>query len=195
MTTLVAVIGEAADEAVAVACRRATNLAREPVPDLPEDLPSRFEVLASAWRRAARRSAVYTLVAADPLEPLVAAWEERLAGGEDHLEPAIGLVGRRPLPDFYVVEPALPHPRIDWYAGLLVDRAPSRVRFSAMTPAAITAAVAGVAYGPSLPGSLDLAMAARDYVPLPQLAASPGNDDRPAGSVGGDLATGGGHER
>ena len=66
MTTLVAVIGDGADEAVAVACRRSTNLAREPVPDLPDDLPARLDVLAVAWRGAARRSAVYTLVAVDP---------------------------------------------------------------------------------------------------------------------------------
>lgn len=177
MTTLVAVIGEHGDEAVAVACRRATNLAREPVPDLPDDLASRFDVLAGAWRRASRRSGVYTLVAADPLEPLVTAWEDRLAGGDDRLEVAIGLAGGRPLPDFYLVDPLLPHPRIDWYAGLLVDRASARVRFSEMTPAAITAAVAALSYGPSLPETARLAASARDYVPLPRLAAVDHTDE------------------
>lgn len=174
MTTLVAVIGDDVDEAVAVACRRAANLGREPVPDLPDDLPARFEVLAGIWRQAGRRSAVYTLVPVDPLEPLVEAWAERLSGGDDRLEVAIGLSSNRPVPDFYLVDPSLSHPRIDWYAGLLVDRAPVRVLFTEMTPAAITTAVSDLPYGLALPDSAALAAASRDYVPLPEVASATG---------------------
>lgn len=172
MTTLVAVIGDDVDEAVAVASRRAANLGREPVPDLPDELPARFDALAATWRQAGRRSAVYTLVPVDPLEPLVAAWAERLSGGDDRLEMAIGLSAKRPVPDFYLVDPSLAHPRIDWYAGLLVDRAPARVLFSEMTPPAITAAVSDLSYGPALPDATDLAAAAREYVPIPRLASA-----------------------
>ncbi len=162
VTTLVALVGPDAAE-VAAAAGGAANVSHEPVEGGPEE----------TWRRAARHSSVYTIVPADPLADVVAAWAARLRGEEPELELAIAGAADLPAPDYYLVDPGLPAPDVDWYLGLLEPLSPRRVLPVDLAGDRVLAALASLRYGPELPPLRELAARTRDYVPAPSPLGRP----------------------
>ncbi|GIU92221.1 MAG: hypothetical protein KatS3mg011_1127 [Acidimicrobiia bacterium] len=165
MTTLVVLVGSSASETL----RRidAANVSGETVGDLPEDPTEASRLLSEVWRRARRHSAVYTLVDVDPLAVVVSAWAERLRGGEDRLELAIGLVADASAPDYYLVDPTLPDPEVHWYTGKLISLAPSRVVLTSLSPSRVLDSLANLPAGRELPDLKVLAEHTRAFVPVP----------------------------
>lgn len=167
LTTLVALIGDRMDQAAA-RLESAANVSVQPVPEMPEDVLAAMATAAATWREALKRSSIYTLVALDPIEPVVTQWAARLTGRPEQLEVAIGLVGELPTPDYYLVTPTLPDPEVHWYAAHLRSLAPERVVVCDATPEAISRTLAGRPFGRALPPAGELATSARTYVPVPE---------------------------
>ncbi len=165
LTTLVSAVGGGMEQAVGV-LSAAANVSVQDVPDVPEDPLAAMAVVSATWRKAVRRSSIYTVVALDPLLPVVAQWAARLTGEPEQLEVAIGLVDDLPTPDYYLVTPQLPDPQIHWYTAHLRSLAPARVVLCEPHPAAIAKALAGRPFGRALPPLDDLAASARRYVPI-----------------------------
>jgi hypothetical protein len=148
----------------------AANVSVQDVPEVPDDPVAAMATVAATWRMAVRRSSIYTVVALDPLAPVVAQWASRLTGEPEQLEVAIGLVDDLPSPDYYLVAPRLSDPQVHWYTAHLRSLAPSRVVLCEPHPAAIAKALAGRPFGRALPPLADLAASARGYVPMPEVA-------------------------
>lgn len=165
LTTLVVLVGDGAPSTLAHLS--AANVTTEGVGRIPDEPTEAAASLAASWRRALGHAAVYTVVDADPLAAVVAAWASRLQGGADHLELAIGLVPDLPSPDYYLVDPELGEPEIHWYTGNLMGIASSRVVLTELTPTRVLESLASLPSGRSLPRLREVAETARGFVPLP----------------------------
>ncbi len=172
-TTLIATVGRAFDLPVERAAAAAENVAREVAPEPVESLPDWVEKLRSAWRAAQRRSTIYTVLTLDPLGPVVREWARRLEAKQSDLELAIGLTTDAPMPDFYLVDPAISGAISHWYLDHLAKLAPRRVILTEPTAAAVLEAVRRLPYGRALPKTADVIESARTYVPVPELSSQP----------------------
>lgn len=155
VTTLVALVGSAAADAAAAASG-AANVTHEPA-DLDDP--------AAGWRRARSHTSVYTLIDVDPLGPVVDRWAARLAGGADDLELAIGSLPEVGVPDYYLVDAGLDHPRVDWYLELLESLSPRRVVPVRLRGPAVLDALGRLRFGPEFPSPPELAALSREFVP------------------------------
>jgi len=179
-TTTVCVVAKNARELVEATAGLATNVAAE---------VARSAADADVWRRAHRRSAVYTLVDVDPLAPVVVEWAKRLDGEDHDLETAIGVAPRGPAPDYYFVSDALEGTKVHWYLGLLVDAAPARVMTVRERVDDVLAALRSRRTGPSLPDLAEVASRARSYVPT-ALSGAPAPPGLDLGGAPGGLGLG-----
>ena len=170
-TTTIAVIGEGADKVAAKVAAASSNVSFVPIPELPTDPLARHGAALELWRAARRHPPVYTTVAIDPLTALVDAWTRRLDGVPTDLETLIGSTRDEPMPHYFLVDVALPKPRLHWYLDLLAGLSSNRVLPLRLTERELAVALSGLPTGRELPGTLDIAERARDYVPLPELAA------------------------
>lgn len=177
-TTLIATVGGDFDEVVEEAAEAAGNVAVEPVPRAVESLPEWAQQLRQAWTAAQRRSAIYTLVSADPLSPVVREWERRLDGLPYDLELAIGLMSDALVPDFYFIDPLIGGASSHWYLDHLARLAPTRVILTEPTVRSVLAGLRALPYGQRLPEAAHLAASARSYVPLPQIETPSALHDR-----------------
>jgi hypothetical protein len=168
---MVAVVAEGARPALVRLAERAANVAAEAAGDLPDSWSEAAIVTRATWDRAVRHRLIYTVVDVDPLAPVVMEWSRRLMGQQHELELAIGASNPPDPPDFYLVDEQLNHPLIDWYLGHLRDLSPGRVVPVKLDPDSISHALGSLGYGPSFPSGKELAASAREYVPLPGLAA------------------------
>lgn len=172
LTTLVSAIGPGMEAAV-VRLGQASNVAVEVPPEIPTDPVAAMTVVGSTWRKATKRSAIYTVVALDPLGPVVDQWAARLTAQPEALELVIGLVPDLPTPDYYLVSPGLGDPHVHWYAAHVRSLAPSRVVVcDAATPGVLARVVSELPYGRALPQLRELASTARVYVPVPDTGVS-----------------------
>lgn len=171
-TTLIATVGGRFDPVSERAAAASGNVARQVVPDPVEALPDWVERLRSTWTAAQRRSTIYTLLAGDPLAPLVREWARRLEGEPYDLELAIGLLGDAPLPDFYFVDPNISGSPAHWYLDHLPKLAPRRIVLIEPTEDAVLTSIRRLPYGKPLPATADVLDSARTYVPLPDLDTS-----------------------
>ena len=176
-TTTIAVVGSTAATAASNVAAASSNVSNVPIPGLPEDPLRRHAALQELWRSAQRQPPVYTLVAIDPLAALIEHWAQRLDGRTSDLETLIGATPQSPMPHYLLVDAALPEPAVHWYLGLLAGLAGSRVQPITMTEKGIVTAISSLPTGPELPGTLDVALRSRDYVPLPDV--TPGQDSAP----------------
>ncbi len=190
VTTLVAVVGDAAADAVAEAAAAASNVAAEEIGELPPDPVQATARVREAWSRAAAHGAIYTLVDGDPLSVVVAQWAARLQGEDHDLEVAIGLAGSLSMPDYYQVDIELPLPAVHWYLGLVERLAPARVVPVQMNAASLLAALSSLPYGPAFPPAAEVAAQARDFVPVPEVVPAARRDDEEASSSPGAAVAG-----
>lgn len=167
-STLIAVIGANTGEVIRRVAAASLNVGFEAVDEQGE---ARTESRREAWDRARQHGLIYTLVNADPLEPLVDEWAKRLEGESHELELAIASTSGTELPDYYLVDEHLPPPRVDWYLANLGRLAPARVVPVAIEPERLAARLGALPYGAPFPSTEQIAATARDFVPLPQLVA------------------------
>ena len=170
-STLVAVVAETARPAIVRLAESAANVAAETAGPLPESWSEAAAVARSLWEKALKHRLIYTVVDVDPLAPIVIEWSRRLMGQQHELELAIGASNPPDPPDFYLVDDHLEHPLVDWYLGHLRSLSPGRVIPVKLDPGAISHALGSLGYGPPFPSGKELAATARDFVPLPGLAA------------------------
>jgi hypothetical protein len=168
-TTLIVTVGLRFDGPSKRVADVAGNVARELAPEPVESLIDWVDELRPAWRAAQRRSTVYTILTGDPLEPVVREWARRLDGEPAELELAIGLVGDAPMPDFYLVDPAISGPRSHWYLDHLAKIAPRRIVLTEPTEPVLLGTVSRLPYGRALPETDAVIASARSYVPLPEI--------------------------
>ncbi len=180
VTTLVAVVGGGAADAVAAVARAATNVAAEQIGELPPDPVQATTRLRETWSRAATHNAIYTLVDADPLAVAVAHWAARLQGDDHDLEVAIGLSGSLAMPDYYLVDTDLTAPALHWYLGLTQRLAPARVAPVEMNAPSLLRALSSLSYGPPFPPAAAVAARGRDFVPVPEVVPAASVEDRGA---------------
>lgn len=163
-STLVALVGGV--PSLSTLSDRATNATTVSVA-AGTDLLERHARVEEAWRQATKRSSLYTIVDADPLDVVVSQWSARLQATQHDLELAIGLVTHQTvMTDFYLVDIDLGQPQMDWYFDLVARTAPDRVVPVAMTVAGVLEALGHLPHGRSLPTGPDLASQARAYVPV-----------------------------
>ncbi len=168
-TTLIVTVGSGFDRPSERAADAAGNVAREVAPEPVESLTEWVDNLRRAWSAAQRRSTIYTVLTQDPLAPVVREWARRLEGKPSDLELAIGLLGDAPLPDFYLVDPAISGAPAHWYLDHLPSLAPRRVILTQPSEGALLAAVRRLRYGKPLPETAEVLASARFYVPVPEL--------------------------
>ena len=170
---MVAVVAENARPAIVRLADEAANVAAEAFGELPDSWSEAAVAARETWDKAVRHRLIYTVVDVDPLAPVVKEWSRRLLGQENELELAIGASNPPDPPDFYLVDERLGHPLVDWYLGHLRNLSPGRVVPVRLDPEAISQALGSLGYGPPFPNGKELAATAREFVPLPGLAAPP----------------------
>jgi hypothetical protein len=148
-----------------------------------------IEAAAGALSRAARSTAPYALVSADPLAPVAASWQAmwdvtRQPGSAPFEQDAARVLvawraGRFELPDYYLVLAAAPEPLAsagdadqgpDFYLGPLRSARPHRVAVVAATEpaqqaAGVLQALGSLRHGPWWPGLDEVIEAARGFYP------------------------------
>lgn len=170
-TTLIVTVGRRFDLPSERVADASDNVARQDAPDPLDSLTDWVDHLRPVWTAAQRRSTIYTVLTRDPLGPVVREWTRRLDGEPAELELAIGLLTDAPLPDFYLVDPAIGGSSAHWYLDHLPKLAPRRIVLVEPTEDALLAAIRKLPYGKPLPQVADVLASARTYVPLPELDA------------------------
>jgi hypothetical protein len=167
MSTVIALVGP--DATTAGQQASASNVSFVTTGATVAGLPEAFGQLAVAWSKASRRHGIFTLLDADPLQPLVSEWSARLRGQANELELAIGLAGKAHLPDYYFVSSELGPPEIDWYLSHLRGLAPSRVVAIDLRGPAVLGGLESLSYGAGFPPLGEVVASARSFVPLPDM--------------------------